>query len=404
MDEASKRSVLLVAALTYATLACGPVATAVLLLLTAETWRGHVYAIAGLCLLALPPVVMRALLRKRRARELAAGAGVVFVALVATLYVGSPDGHSLPGSPLRSEFLGDAHYRRGSVAALLPEIDQIKLGTYVMNVLEVLDRDQADRVRVLSMQYYRAMEQDPEFVALGTALPDAYADRDVAHLYAYAPPHAPAERLPTVLFLHGSAGNFKSYLYLWKRFADRTRMVVVLPSFGWGNWNERGGVEAVERARAWAVANMGADEERIFLVGLSNGGTGVTRAAAANPGAYCGLAFISGVLEDEILRGPKSAPHGLPWPMLMIHGPDDDRVPFGDVKASVARLRAQGATVDLRTIEHEDHFLFFDRDEQVLVRVEDWVRSAVARDCKGQAEASGSPGARTVQPVEAGTP
>jgi predicted esterase len=377
MDEASKRSVLVVAALAYATLASGLLATAVTLLLTAETWRGEVYAVAGLCLLALPPLVVRALLRKRRARELAAAAALLFVALVVVLYVGSPDGRPLAGSPLRSEFLGDARYRRASIAALLPEIDQVKLGTYVMTVLDgALDRQEARHVRELSMRYYRAMEQAPEFVALGTALPDAYADRDSAHLYAYAPAHDPTQRLPTVLFLHGSGGNFKSYLYLWKRFADRTRTAVVLPSFGWGNWYERGGVEAVERARAWAVASLGADERRIFLVGLSNGGTGVTRAAAAYPAGYCGLAFVSGVLEDEILRGPKGAPRALPWPMLMIHGPDDDRVPLVDVTASVGRLRAQGAAVDLRVVEHEDHFLFFDRDEQVLATVEEWIRSA----------------------------
>ena len=228
------------------------------------------------------------------------------------------------------------------------------------------------------MRHYRSMEADPEFAALGTVLPDAYADRDDGHLFAYAPPHASSERLPTILFLHGSAGNFKAYFYLWKRFAERTRTIVVCPSFGFGNWYEHGGVEAVERARAWAIVNLGADETRIFLVGLSNGGTGVTRAAAANPGAYRGLVLLSGVLEDDILRSAMkgdTAGAAFPWPMLVVHGRDDERIPLVDVQRSLKRLRARGASIDERIIDGEDHFLFFDRDEEVLGAVEAWVRA-----------------------------
>jgi predicted esterase len=152
-------------------------------------------------------------------------------------------------------------------------------------------------------------------------------------------------------------------------------MVVVRPSFGFGNWDESGGVEAVERARAWAVAMLGANEARIFLVGLSNGGTGVTRAAAATPGAYRGLIFLSGVLEEDVLLDGqrKGDPLGLP-PILVVHGRDDDRVPLADVTSSLRHLRAHGATIDEQILDGQDHFLFFDRDEDVLGRVEEWVK------------------------------
>jgi pimeloyl-ACP methyl ester carboxylesterase len=379
MDRASRNAVLLVLGLAYGTLSLLPMIGAVILLPTAETWRGRIFAVAAFCLLALPPVAVRARVNTTRTSVLLAGAvGTLLGVLLVVLYVASPDGRPLPGSPLRSEFLANNRYRRFAVAALLPEIDQIKLGTYVAPALDpIIDRPQARRIRAMTMRHYRAMETDPEFAALGTVLPDAYADRDNGHVFAYAPPHEAGERLPTILFLHGSAGNFKAYFYLWKRFADRMRMIVVCPSFGFGNWDEQHGVEAVERARAWAVATLGVDETRIYLVGLSNGGTGVTRAAAATPGAYRGLVFLSGVLEDEILRSaakPGEARFPLPWPMLIIHGRDDDRVPLSDVEGSLARLRKRGATVEEHIFEREDHFLFFDRDDEVLTMVEQWVR------------------------------
>lgn len=81
------------------------------------------------------------------------------------------------------------------------------------------------------------------------------------------------------------------------------------------------------------------------------------------------------------LRPPLPAPLGLP-PLLLVHGTDDDRVPFADIQGSVARLRAQGARVELRVIDLEDHFLFFDRDEEVLAIVEGWVRRVAATDAR----------------------
>jgi pimeloyl-ACP methyl ester carboxylesterase len=378
MDRASRRSVLLVLGSVYGALTLFPALGAAILLPVAETWRGRVYATAVFCLLALPPLIVRArILRGRSAIGLAVGVGASFGVLLFVLYAASPDGRPLAGSPLRSEFLGDARYRRSAVATLLPEIDQVKLATYVAPAIDpIIDHAAGRRIRDMTMPKYRAMESDPEFAALGTVLADAYADRDAAHLFAYAPSHDSAEHLPMIVFLHGSAGNFKAYFYLWKRFADRTGMIVVCPSFGFGNWNQPGGIEAIERARAWAIATLGADASRVFLVGLSNGGTGVTRGARANPGAYRGLVFISGVVEEQILlrAGKDAEAGGLRWPMLFIHGDRDDRIPLQDVTYSTTRLRAHGAIVDEWFLDDEDHFLFFHRDNEVLDRIADWVK------------------------------
>jgi hypothetical protein len=54
----------------------------------------------------------------------------------------------------------------------------------------------------------------------------------------------------------------------------------------------------------------------------------------------------------------------------------------GSGGGSGATPPAQGATVDLRVVEHEDHFLFFDRDEQVLATVEEWMDGVSSRSCK----------------------
>lgn len=233
---------LCVLALAYGVAALIPTVCAGILLIVAETGRGHAYAVAGLCVVAMPPLAVRALVHRGRARVAAVGTCAALSAgLVVGLYAASPDGRPLAGSPLRSEFLATARYRRFAVAALLPEIDQVKLGTYVAPAFDpIIDVRQARHVRDVAMRHYRPMEADPEFAALGTVMPDAYEDRDAAHLYAYAPPHPVGRRLPAVVFLHGSAGNFKVYFYIWKRFADEEGVIVVCPSFGFGNWDEPG--------------------------------------------------------------------------------------------------------------------------------------------------------------------
>jgi predicted esterase len=262
------------------------------------------------------------------------------------------------------------------VANLVPEIDQIKIGTYLVPAADrIIDVAASRRIRDVTMAVYRPMEVDPEYRALGSVMSYAYADEDSGHLYEYVPARAPDERLPLFVFLHGSAGNFKAYAWVLRAFADRARVIVVCPSFGFGNWYDDGGVAAVERARAYGVAQLGADPRRVVLAGLSNGGTGVTRAAAASPEAYAGLVFFSAVLEPEVLAMTDFARAASGKPVLLVHGARDDRIDQRWPDLAAARLRDLGATVTYRLYPEEDHFLFFARKDDVLEDLARWLAS-----------------------------
>jgi dipeptidyl aminopeptidase/acylaminoacyl peptidase len=64
---------------------------------------------------------------------------------------------------------------------------------------------------------------------------------------------------------------------------------------------------------------------------------------------------------------------GVP-PIFVIHGMDDDRVPVSDATRATSYLRSRGAEVEEWLVDHEDHFLFFDRDQEVLSRIAAWVK------------------------------
>jgi predicted esterase len=176
-----------------------------------------------------------------------------------------------------------------------------------------------------------------------------------------------------ILFLHGSLGNFKGYLWLWKRFADEHGYAVVAPSFGVGNWSLAGGLEAIEGARQHCIDHPRMDGKRIILAGLSNGGMGVSRAASTTPAAYAGLVFISPVIERDAI-GTKRFLNG--WNgrrVLVLHGSIDRRIPLQYVEKAVALLEEHGVNVESKFYADEDHFLLFSAWNQVSSDIAAWI-------------------------------
>lgn len=344
------------------------------LLFTAETASARLVALSGLALALVPPLALRRLEARGPRWPPLAAASAVGLGLGAVVLL-SPSGQGDPSSPVRSRYSPTHPYRRLAVSNLVPEIDQIKFGSYLVPAVDpIIDIQSAARLRDLCMRLYRPMEADPAYRALGSAMNYAYDDIDSGHLYEYVPPHAPSERLPVLLFLHGSAGNFKVYFYLFRRFADAHRVILVLPSFGFGNWFNEGGVEAILRARRFAINDLPGDPARVFLAGLSNGGTGASRAAARTPSAFAGLIFLSAVMERAVLGGDAFASGWKGRRVLVVHGETDDRLPQGHALAAVKTMRDAGVDLTVEMVPGEDHFLLFSRPDEVLASIAAFVR------------------------------
>ncbi|MBN1671089.1 MAG: hypothetical protein JXR37_08665 [Kiritimatiellae bacterium] len=355
---------------------------AALLVHIGETREGRLFGATTLVQLPVPILLwIAAILRKRR-KCLFTAAGLALIAgvLLCVCYLRTPDGESAPGSAARSVFTGTARYTRGSIANLVPEIDQLKLGTYLFPRIDpFIDSAQAVRVRELFLGVYRDMRQSEEFVRLGSVMNDVYRDlflrsRPSGHLYEYVPPDAAhTEPLPVILFLHGSLGNFKGYLWVWRQFADAHGYAVVAPSFGAGNWYLPGGVETVEHARQYAADHPRMNANRIYLAGLSNGGTGVSRAATRNPEAYVALIFISAVMEKDVLLAPAFVEGWKKKRILLVHGAKDRRIPVPLPRAVAAGLARHDVAVESHEYAEEDHFLFFSAWDRLSKDIAAWV-------------------------------
>ena len=337
-----------------------------LLLFAGETLSGHLAGLICVLLAALPAGWVVAHVTRRR-KWLPFGIGGGLLVAAASMLVLTPNGQAPPESPVRSVFL-QGEFDRWSIANIVPEADQLKLGTYfVAPVDPFIDWEQASRLRALVVDQYRDMNEDPAFRRLGSVMGYAYDDRDVGHLYVYAP--GDTKGRPVLLFLHGSAGSFKAYFHLFYELAKTLDMVLVCPSFGFGNWHNPGGMEAIDRAYEYAIDSLGGDRERVYVMALSNGGRGATRTLAFHPERYAGVVFVSSVMESEILG---SALYDAK-PVLVLHGAKDRRIPVSHAEWAVRILRETKARVSSRVWPQEDHFLLFSKETEVRDEIRRWM-------------------------------
>lgn len=262
---------------------------------------------------------------------------------------------------------------------LVPEIDQIQIGAIVFTALPFVPRGRAGLVQRVSLELSREIEADPIARRLGSAglgLRELIGlSFDDGHYYLYIPKFPAGERLGAVVFLHGNAGNYKVMPWAWREFAERERMAIVCPSFGFGFWNA-GAEEALDRAFEDACARVPIESERVFLAGISDGGKGVTRASVAHPERYRGLIYVSPtMLLDEL--GSEAFRTGMKGkPIFIAQGGKDWNVRQSTVDPAVALLDLQGSAVTYEVYPDEDHFLFFARRRELFEKISAWIAAS----------------------------
>lgn len=280
---------------------------------------------------------------------LAGFTGFTFSALFALLALAivvltSPRFRSDAAPGFASVFLGPTWLHRWQLG-LVAEEDALWLGAWLVSRCDPrMSRADARQLRAGVRELLDDIADDPAYRRLPPAWPLAVWGKvlspDHGHFLAYVPPVAGGERLGLLVALHGHGGNAVLWLHAWRDFADEHRFAVVCPSFGYGNWEHPDSPTAVDRAVEYAVAHYPVDAKRVVLAGLSQGGCGVGRAAAAFPGRFAGLVFLSATMERTVLRGEGFAGARV----FVAFGDRDVNVKPATVERGIAALRARGRT------------------------------------------------------------
>lgn len=354
------------------------------LLIVSNTRAGVVFGLGGL---ALGAAVFFAMLAwDGRSRKFRPAAGVAFGTwLVATawLVITSPSGQAPESAVVQHRYTSNRDgFRRYALGNLLPEGDQFALGFRLVPALDSLFTvKQATMLSGLTASIYAELEADPAFHALGSVMPEAYDELwrqpfDRGHYFLYIPSRLDRSTpRPVLVFLHGSGGNFKAYTWVLSKVADELGMILIAPSYGMGNWHEPDTSRVVQAALADAAEVVSVDVSNVHLMGLSNGGLGVSQAGCNLGERLRSLTFLSPVFASEYITDPEFSQRWRGRSILVISGGQDDRVPINEVITEVETMTQAGAQVTFRNIEDADHFMVFSHRASVVRTIADWLKN-----------------------------
>lgn len=350
--------------------------SAVLLLAVSTTTAAKLFALA---LIFLLPIPLNLLHWEKTSRKIATAllllAGVTALFLCARQAPGYQDD---PAASARVIYEKGTSHSRYSPANLVPELDQQILGSYLFGILDPnLSWDQAGELRKDFKRVYGETARDADLSPLPSVLGFGYREMiglkpKPGNLFVYVPKGDQPK--PAIVFLHGSLGNFKGYWKQWKTFADEQGIAIVAPTFGAGNWEKDGGLQAVDHAREFCEKHPLIDGKKLFLTGLSNGGIGVTHAGGAKPTAWQGLIFISPVLRKSAVETEAFANGWGGRKALVITGEMDKRTTASYVRTSVESMVEYNMKVDAHYLADQDHFLIFSDWPQVRKLIAAWMK------------------------------
>lgn len=141
------------------------------------------------------------------------------------------------------------------------------------------------------------------------------------------------DTLPLVIALHGFGDTWENFYQgtgLVNR-AEQDNFIVAFPQGYLNQWNdgsvgdhEEDDIQLLRDLIARVERDYRIDTERIYLVGFSNGGTMVFRAACEAPDLFAGIVSIAGTMRSA--QAPDCEEASLP--VMIVHGTNDTVVPF----------------------------------------------------------------------------
>lgn len=337
-----------------------------------HAWSSRMALLGFLAALFVPPAVVWAKRRWRTAGILAASSLVLVGAGWALRSVDVPvPSHSGQVAAFSVE-MGD-----GKVWGpwdVLPEMDWIRAGGAAGKIFDVTG-DQSRYLLEETEKFETAMAADPDFAALPSQIPRAIdgllglPQRSGHYVLLTATPQSP-KRKGLVVFLHGSAANFRAYAWLLRDVVLKTGWDVIVPTYGFGDWNRPDGLAAIEAAVASARARAHYGTGGIVAAGVSNGGRGLTRLIAFGNVPLKSVVFISPVMESTVMETPGFKARAKGLPVTVVAGLKDDRIPAAYVEFARQLLVDEGAQVTAVPFPEGDHFILFSQSGAILEEIE----------------------------------
>lgn len=183
----------------------------------------------------------------------------------------------------------------------------------------------------------------------------------------HSPRQVPADwPLPLVVALHGAGGTAEGFAPIWALCTQPAfRMAVpeapypmleaehaTRPSFNWAHpTQDRALWDRTEPQIAAYLRSVVAEVRKthavsdVYLLGHSQGGTFACLAAFSHPGAFKGVITLGSRLGGLVRRPQLLAAAAGKVPLLLVHGREDDVVPFAPSQETAVAFRKAGLAV-----------------------------------------------------------
>jgi dienelactone hydrolase len=165
------------------------------------------------------------------------------------------------------------------------------------------------------------------------------------------------EPFPLIVYLAGNAGPAVEGVQLGAPAFERTGYLVVYPN-AWGGWWRTNTETMVDSLLAEVMREYAVDPERVYISGLSNGGTGTLDYVSLWPQRFTAAVVAMGAGLFGFVEKGGNRPfvsNVTHTPLLFLHGKRDQVIDVSATTNTVDSLRAQHADVAMKLFPDRGH-------------------------------------------------
>jgi dienelactone hydrolase len=165
------------------------------------------------------------------------------------------------------------------------------------------------------------------------------------------------EPFPLLVYLAGNSGPAIEGVQLGATAFERTGYLVVYPN-AWGGWWRTNTETMVDSLLAEVMRGYNVDPERVYISGLSNGGTGTFDYVSLWPQRFSAAVVAMGAGLFGFIEKGGNRPfvsNVTHTPLLFLHGKRDEVIDASATTNTVDSLRAQHASVAMKLFPERGH-------------------------------------------------
>ena len=227
-------------------------------------------------------------------------------------------------------------------------------------------------------RYWLLPEALPNRDELETTSPDADAPvgvihnrrRDDADYSLYVPEnYTPQQNWPLIICLHGAHGRGDDYIWSWLRAAKSNGYMLLSPKsvdVTWSVLRPMLDVSSITAMFREVCATYAVDKSRVYLSGLSDGGTFTYLFGLESAGMLTGIAPIAGDFHP-MMDGMLRLKQGKDLPIYIVHGAHDTSFKVESIRSGHELLTNLGYNATYKELPDWGHAYTTSINEQLVL-------------------------------------